>query len=184
MLPLHLRTPLLHRSSQHVQLRHAPLFRYQSTYKSPMSYFHDFVARVKAIPGPVKGIIAANSIIFGVYTAYAPENARLRRFAKEHLTLTRSNIHRGRYDSIIGSMFMHTGLIHLGFNMYTLYSFAPLALACLSPLQFMGLYLGTGTMGAAAQLAYQGWAPRAGTWPAPASRPRRRSPGPRPRPGT
>lgn len=56
---------------------------------------------------------------------------------------------------------VHKGLLHLGFNMFTLHSFASLVFAFLGPGQFLGLYVGAGVAGAAAQLAYFGWAPRA-----------------------
>lgn len=126
------------------------------------SYVEELSASLRAIPTPVKALIGANVLVFVAYAAYANSNPALRRFFRQHMTLSRPNMHRGRYDSIFGSMFMHTGIVHMGLNMFTLHSFGPIAVAYLGAAPFLGLYAGAGAVGAIAQLAYAGWAPSAG----------------------
>ena len=144
----------------------APIFRLpvrrQSSFRPMSSYVAEFSASIRAIPTPVKALIGANVLVFVAYAAYADSNPALRRFFKQHMTLSRPNMHRGRYDSIFGSMFMHTGIVHMGFNLFTLHSFGPIAVAYLGAAPFLGLYAGAGAVGAIAQLAYAGWAPSAG----------------------
>jgi membrane associated rhomboid family serine protease len=128
------------------------LVRRQSQWQSPQQSWYNFRNAVQAAPTVVKALVVTNVVVFGAYTLYGPTNTNLRRFVKRHLVLSRPNVLRGYYDCLVGAMFMHGSVFHLGMNMYTLWSFAEPARYFLSQRQFLALFLATGVAGNLAQV--------------------------------
>ncbi|MGH2831003.1 MAG: rhomboid family intramembrane serine protease [Actinomycetota bacterium] len=61
---------------------------------------------------------------------------------------------RDEWWRIFSSMFVHIGLLHLLFNMFALISFGPAIENRYGKLRFLGLYLTSGLLGAAASLTF------------------------------
>jgi membrane associated rhomboid family serine protease len=142
--------PLLFSGS--ISVRTIPI-RHQSQWPTPQERFASAKKIFNGVPAIVKIIVGINTLIFGVYTFYGPLNPPLRHFVHRHFVLSRPNIIRGYYDSLVGAMFMHGSILHLGFNMYSLWQFAKPASHFLLPRQFLGLYLATGIAGNFAQVS-------------------------------
>ena len=80
------------------------------------------------IPDIVKATIGLCCGIFllGSYAIRDPNRYSLRSFFKRNMVLTLKNWREGRYWTIITSSFTHVNLLHLGVNMFTLYSIGPM----------------------------------------------------------
>ena len=68
-------------------------------------------------------------------------------FMFKHFLLSKRNIDNGRYHVLVTSDFSHRGIVHLGFNMLSLYSNGLSILQTMSYKKFLILYLGSGIFG-------------------------------------
>lgn len=96
-------------------------------------------------------IMAANIAVFVMMllTGRPQDSDILVRFG----ALTRP-LPEGEWWRLFSSMFVHVGLFHILFNMWALISFGPAVENRYGKLRFIGLYLGSGLLGAAASLAF------------------------------
>ena len=62
----------------------------------------------------------------------------------------------GQIWRLVSAMFLHGGLMHIGFNMYVLYSIGPELERIYSAPRFLIVYLGAGWMGCLASLIWSG----------------------------
>ena len=102
---------------------------------------------------PVNALILANLSVFAAYFANA-DDPRLRKLFADNFILSNKSLRTGHYAPLVGHMFAHVDIMHLGFNMMSLYSFGQTTLALLGPRMFTALYFTSGLVGAAAQLVY------------------------------
>ena len=102
---------------------------------------------------PVHVLMGANVAVFCAFTALGSD-ARVSRFFSRHMVLRPSNLRRGDYASLLGSVFTHLQPLHLLFNMLALQSFGGAALAMLGSGAFLGLYAAAGLAGSLAQVNY------------------------------
>ena len=66
------------------------------------------------------------------------------------------DVWQGQYWRLLSAMFLHGGLMHIGFNMYVLYSIGPELERIYSAPRFLIVYLGAGWMGCLSSLIWSG----------------------------
>lgn len=106
-------------------------------------------------PMPVVGLIAANLLVAGVF-ALQQGDARVRRFYNNYMILSRSRLRSAGfpYFPLVGHMFTHFDVFHLGANMFTLWSFGGSACSLMGPRRFLALYFTGGIAGGLAHVGY------------------------------
>ncbi|KAG9232769.1 hypothetical protein BJ875DRAFT_68046 [Amylocarpus encephaloides] len=73
---------------------------------------------------------------------------------KRNMIYSVRNVEEGRWWTAITSTFAHVNLLHLSFNMFSLYNIGPAIIAAIGLPGFAGIYFGAGAVGAAAQWYY------------------------------
>lgn len=63
-------------------------------------------------------------------------------------------IHAGQYWRLVTPIFLHAGLLHVGFNLYALYVIGPPVEARFGPKRFLFVYLYSGVAGVLASMAF------------------------------
>ncbi|KAJ4412827.1 hypothetical protein N0V91_000589 [Didymella pomorum] len=100
----------------------------------------------------LKGLVGVNVAVFG-YSLYVTEQAKqghIENFKKyyQNMTLNLKDFKNGYYHQALTSMFAHSGLMHIAFNMFTFYSLGgALAALPVTPGQFMVIIFGSGLAG-------------------------------------
>jgi membrane associated rhomboid family serine protease len=118
----------------------------------------DDARRARTLPLVVYGLIAANVFVF-VRELRAPDPDR---FINAFATIPYDVTHGVALAApsppipaltIVTSMFLHGGFLHIGFNMLFLFVFGPAVEALCGHLRFLGYYLVCGVAGGVAQIA-------------------------------
>ena len=100
-------------------------------------------------------IIGANVVVF-----LAWQSPPMTGMMMDHFALSWPNVQRGRLHTLVTAMFSHATVMHLAFNMLTLYFFAEPAILLLGPLNFLNLYIAAGVLSNIGALAYNKIVPR------------------------
>ena len=106
-------------------------------------------------PTVTYALIAANILVFlGVQRGLSAGlgSSGVGGDAYERFALYGPFVHDGDLWRMVTSMFLHVGLLHIGFNMYALYSFGPALEQRFGPVRYGALYLIAGLWGSAGAL--------------------------------
>lgn len=111
--------------------------------------------------------IALCGAVFG-YQQWAQEQAKRHnnlkpmRFITENFVVNLSNLHAGRWWTLITCSFMHFTPIHLGFNAIALTSFGPMVVTCFGASGFVIGWLGSALCAASASLWWENHSRKSG----------------------
>lgn len=128
----------------------SPSFPGQSPFDTQPRRAHEFV------PYATYALILINVAIF-VFTGF---RGGVMKTSSEVLlemgSLYAPAVWDGQWWRLLSAMFLHGGLMHIGFNMYVLYSIGPELERIYGTPRFVALYLGAGWMGSLASLIWSG----------------------------
>ena len=97
-------------------------------------------------------LIAVNVIFFIVPFLFGQSNSIIERFCVHG-----PSIRAGQYYRLITGMFLHAGLLHLGFNCYSLYVIGTQIENFLGKVKFLIIYIFSGIMGALFSMIFNGY---------------------------
>ncbi len=107
-------------------------------------------ARSSTLP-PVTMFLMASSIIVYVLGALSPQ---LNRTIFENFALWPSDVQDGSWWLLVTTAFLHSGLMHILFNMWALYILGPGIERQVGSVPFAGLYLASALLGSVAYVAF------------------------------
>ena len=112
--------------------------------------------RVEFVPYATYGLIAINLAIFLISGLSGGIGNTSSDVLRQMGSLYAPDVWNGQWWRLFTAMFLHGGLIHIGFNMYVLYSIGPELERLYGVPRFLAVYLGAGWMGALASLIWSG----------------------------
>jgi membrane associated rhomboid family serine protease len=125
---------------------------YRSGLQSPESFW--LLHGNKIVTGSVIGICVAGFAANGYakYLAQRTRDYKLLEFIRRNFVSSLENVKAGRWWVMATSSVMHTNWIHLGCNMWALWSIGPFAMSYFRVTQFLGLWLVSAVSCSAASL--------------------------------
>jgi membrane associated rhomboid family serine protease len=107
-------------------------------------------ARTTSLP-PVTMFLMASSVIVYVLGAFSPE---LNRVIFDNFALWPADVQNGSWWLLATTAFLHSGVMHILFNMWALYVLGPGIERQVGSAPFAGLYLASALMGSVAYVAF------------------------------
>jgi len=105
---------------------------------------------------PLYVIMAINACVFVLWQA--EYSASMQNWLLQNFTVSLRNMAAGRYWTLLTGGFSQEGLLHLGVNMFVLYSFGHYVFEALGSRQFLALYLGSAIASSICHLMYMRYA--------------------------
>eukprot|EP00842_Homolaphlyctis_polyrhiza_P006102 jgi/Hompol1/6493/HPOL_000783-RA len=125
------------------------------------SKFEEYLDNNLSMNNVIYGIIAINVAVFLMWQyangmATTKNDLSTRRWMIDNFTVNHDSLfNKGRWWTTLTCMFSHMHILHLGINMFVLYSFCPALIASIGVQPFLALYLTSGLAGSLASAAFQ-----------------------------